>query len=190
MEIGMISALFVMPLFGYVNDKKKIDRQLVIVYSLRCVANLFFFFNRDPKSPLVWVAAILTIISANLEGLAAYSFWVKRMPKDIRGILNGYFNSFARTGQLVVSLSAFSLISRYSLQSIFLVVAIGDFSVAICSFFLSRTNVFKLDVVEGDEGQKKHAKAKQDKAEKRAQKAVKRDAADQTTAANQVIEMN
>ena len=163
MQVGMCCALVAMPLFGYLNDKKTIDRQIVFVYLIRCFASLLFFFLKDPESPLVWVASIMTIVGANLEGLTAYAFWVKRMPKDIRAILNGYFNSIARTGQLVVSLSAHVMLTNYSIQSLFLLVAIGDFSIVMCSFFLSGTNVFSNDAVEGKAGKDAHADAKKRK---------------------------
>lgn len=133
------------------------------MYLVRCVASLIFFFIKDPKSPLVWIASVMTIVGANLEGLTAYAFWVKRMPKDIRAILNGYFNSFARTGQLVVSLSAHAVLTNYSIQSLFLLVAIGDFSIVMCSFFLSGTNVFANDTVEGKVGKDAHSEAKKKK---------------------------
>ena len=163
MQIGMVTALVAMPLFGYLNDKKNVDKQIVLVYLIRCTASLMFFFCKDPNSPLVFIACITTIVGANLEGLTAYAFWVKRMPKDIRAILNGYFNSFARTGQLVVSLSAHAVLVNYSIQSLFLLVAIGDFSVVMCSFFLSGTNVFNNDAIEGKDSKNAYNQRKKAK---------------------------
>ena len=135
---------------------------------------------------MLWISTILIVVGANLEGLTAYSFWVKRMPKDIRALLNGYFNSIARTGQLVVSLSAYTIIKNYSIQSCFLLVAVGDMTVVLCSFFLAKTDVFENDNVEGTKGKESHAGKKQAKAERRAKRDIDRNKVDQVTNAQQV----
>lgn len=178
MQIGMICALFAMPLFGYINDKSNVDRQLALSYFIRCLASLFFFFNEDPTSPWVWIASVMTIIGANIEGLVSYAFWVKRLPKDIRAILNGYYGSIARTGQLVVSASSYYVIKNYSINGVFLIVAIGDLTVLVAAFFLSGTNVFTNDKVEGKAGKDAQAKKAAEKEDKRAQRAAKREAFD------------
>ena len=130
----------------------------MLAYGIRGFAAFFFFFVTDPKSPGIWICSILMIVGSNLEGLASYAFWVKRVPKDIRALMNGYFSSIARTGQLAVSASAFFVIQRYSIQSLFLIVAIGDFSVFICTFFLAGTKIFHNDKIEGKAGKDAHVK--------------------------------
>ena len=62
-----------------------------------------------------------------------------------------------------MSLSAHAVLVNYSIQSLFLLVAIGDFTVVICSFFLSGTNVFNNDAIEGKDSKDAYNKRKKAK---------------------------
>ena len=98
LQVGMTTALVAMPFFGWYNDKRPVNEQLLIAYGIRMIASFFFFFARSPKDLQVWLCAIGMIVGSNLESIASYGFWVKRIPKDVRALMNGYFGAIARTG--------------------------------------------------------------------------------------------
>ena len=182
----MGTALIAMPFFGWLNDKRNVSGQLLLSFGIRCVSAFFFFFVENPKSWTIWVFPIGIIVGSNLEGIASYAFWVKRIPKDVRALMNGYFSAIARTGQLAVSLSSFYVIGKYSIQALFLIVAVGDLTVFICTFFLAGTRVFSTDKVEGAVAREDHRKKSEAKKIKQAERDAKRKGADKTTAPQEV----
>ena len=100
--------------------------------------------------------------------------------------MNGYFSAIARTGQLAVSLSSFYVIGKYSIQALFLIVAVGDLTVFICTFFLAGTRVFSTDKIEGSQSREDHRKKSEAKKIKQAERDAKRKGADKTTAPQEV----
>jgi MFS family permease len=108
----MVVALIAMPFFGWWNDHRDPWKQILGAYGLRFVSALTLFLLKTPSTWAMVLCSIGMIVGSNLEGIASYAFWVKRIPKDIRAVTNGYRSSIARTGQLVISLSVYSILTN------------------------------------------------------------------------------
>ena len=141
MGLGMSAILI--PIVGYLSDKVGFQFQLVLMYGMRLVSVVSFFFLRSPNDWVARLTVIMMIVCSLGEQLVIYSMFTKRLPGDMRGAMRGIFYSFGFLGQLIISQISILIVNNgYTIASSFAVVASMDAFVLFLAIVMGLAGIF------------------------------------------------
>ena len=101
--VAIIVTIIYLPILGNLSDNVGFEFLLVLVYGMRLVAMVSFFFLRVPNDLVAMVTVTILVCSSYSEQLIIYSLFTKRLPGDLRGAMRGIFYAHGCLGQLIVS---------------------------------------------------------------------------------------
>ena len=135
-----------MPILGYLSDKIGFEYQCVLLYGARLITVVSFFFMEAPVNEFARWIVILIVTFSYGEQLVIYSFFTKRLPGDVRGVMRGIFYSWGHAGQILMSFISIIIVNHgFSLQSPFSVVAALDAFVVFFSMMMGCVGIFNED---------------------------------------------
>ena len=109
---GMVLSLFLMPGAGVLGDIVPYEVQIVFSFGLRMVAVAGFFLLETPFGLTSYLTVMAILIGTNIELVTINSLYAKKLPKDVRGAMNGMISSVASMGNLAFSQLAIVLMKE------------------------------------------------------------------------------
>lgn len=95
MIIALAASMVVIPILGVLSDKISFEIQFILAFGIRLSAALSFFLLNDPNTKFAKFIAILLVVSNYAEHTVTDSFFLKRIPGDVRGSLRGVVHAIA-----------------------------------------------------------------------------------------------
>lgn len=154
--LNFIAASLLIPLFGYLSDKVDLGFQLILTFGLRGVACLAMFVLDSPEGNIVLFTFVMITINSSLQGTVVNSLWAKRLPGDVRGVMQGGKTVVSNLGHLsFVLLSLASAHYFEDVQRSVVFCAIMDGSMCFATIIAFVTANFDHDLYSGSNAREK-----------------------------------
>ena len=92
--ISMILTGVMLPIIGHLADKTPSRVIVPLAFLTRCVAAFMFVQITDPNTVLSYLSCSLLILATTVENVAVEVLFMREMPGDVRGAMNGCFHFF------------------------------------------------------------------------------------------------
>lgn len=98
--ISMILTAVALPLIGHLADKTPSRIIIPIAFALRCSAAFSFVTIKVPDTYVAYCSCSLLILATVLENVSVEVLFMRGMPGDVRGAMNGCLHFFGQVGIL------------------------------------------------------------------------------------------
>ena len=92
MIVATIGAAFVFPIVGNICDKISPTKFAPFAFIARFICCCCFYGLDTPNSIYSYIICALIVISTVVEQISMDSIFAKNLPKETRGILNGFYS--------------------------------------------------------------------------------------------------
>ena len=92
--ISMILTGVMLPIIGHLADKTPSRVIVPLAFFTRCVAAFMFVQITDPNTVLSYLSCSLLILATTVENVAVEVLFMRDMPGDVRGAMNGCLHFF------------------------------------------------------------------------------------------------
>ncbi len=89
MLVNFIASSLIIPLFGFLSDKIDLGSQMIFAFGVRAVACLAMFVLDTSEGNIVLFTFVMITLNSNLQATVIDSLWAKRLPGDVRGVMQG-----------------------------------------------------------------------------------------------------
>jgi len=98
--ISMILTGVLLPLIGHLADKTPSRIIIPIAFFIRCCAAFAFVSLKLPDTALAYISCSFLILATVLENVSIEVLFMRGMPGDVRGAMNGVLHFFGQIGIL------------------------------------------------------------------------------------------
>lgn len=98
--ISMILTGVLLPLIGHLADKTPSRYIIPVAFFIRCLAAFAFISLNKPDTALAYISCSFLILATVLENVSVEVLFMRGMPGDVRGAMNGVFHFFGQIGVL------------------------------------------------------------------------------------------
>lgn len=98
--ISMVLTAICLPLIGHLADKTPSRIIIPIAFGVRCIAAMSFTLLKLPDTFFAFVSCSLLILATVVENVSVEVLFMRGMPGDVRGAMNGVFHFFGQLGIL------------------------------------------------------------------------------------------
>jgi MFS family permease len=130
--VSMVLTGAFLPLIGHTADKIPSKYLMPAAFSIRCLACFLFVRIVDPNTYMSYISCSLLILSTTVENVAMETLFMKDMPGNVRGSLNGCLHFFGCLGLLLFTESAgwlFDCVGPYAPFAL-----VGAFDAILCLY--------------------------------------------------------
>ena len=135
MIIATVGAAIVFPIVGYVCDRISPTKFAPFAFIARFICCCFFYTLTSPNSIYAYIICALIVISTVIEQISMDSIFAKNLPKETRGVLNGFYSFLGQLGILIFSFIAGWSFDAIGPKSPFALIGIIDILFALLCFY-------------------------------------------------------
>ena len=99
--LSMVLTGLLLPVIGYVADKTPSRILVPLAFFTRCFACFLFVSIQEPNTLASYVACSLLILATTVENLSMEVLFMKNMPGEVRGTMNGILHFFGCAGVMI-----------------------------------------------------------------------------------------
>ena len=99
--ISMILTGISLPMIGHLADKTPSKIIIPIAFAIRCSAAFAFVTLKVPDTFLAYFSCSILILATVLENVSIEVLFMRGMPGDVRGAMNGCLHFFGQVGILL-----------------------------------------------------------------------------------------
>jgi len=145
MVISVLISAFVFPFVGTICDLYAPKIIIPFSFLLRAMTTVLFYYLKSPNSYGAYIICILMIIATIIENISVDSIFVKNLPREIRAVLQGVYQTSGYIGIFIFSLCAGWFFDHWGPKSPFLLIGFLDFVYAFSVFLFSDKIFYKHD---------------------------------------------
>lgn len=97
----MVLTGVMLPVIGHLADRTPSKIIVPAAFFTRCVAAFLFVQITDPATFLSYLSCSLLILATTVENVAIEVLFMRDMPGDVRGAMNGCLHFFGQVGILI-----------------------------------------------------------------------------------------
>jgi hypothetical protein len=99
--ISMILTGISLPMIGHLADKTPSKIIIPVAFAIRCLAAVAFVTLKVPDTFLAYFSCSILILATVLENVSVEVLFMRGMPGDVRGAMNGCLHFFGQMGILL-----------------------------------------------------------------------------------------
>jgi hypothetical protein len=99
--ISMVLTGVMLPIIGHLADSTPSRIIVPAAFLTRCIAAFMFVQITDPATIMSYLSCSLLILATTVENVAIEVLFMRNMPGDVRGAMNGLLHFFGNVGILI-----------------------------------------------------------------------------------------